>query len=84
VLVVFGVNAISGSYVPETLFPPWLRDVAQVLPVHPLAVAMQAAYAPAANGGPTFAWADLGIVAAWGVAAAFFAVRRFSWLPGQR
>ena len=24
------------------------------------------------------------LVAAWGVAAAFFAVRRFSWLPGQR
>jgi ABC-type branched-subunit amino acid transport system ATPase component len=59
-------------------------DVAQVLPVRPLAVAMQAAYAPTANGGRTFAWADLGIVAAWGVAAAFFAVRRFSWLPGQR
>ncbi|HET9967794.1 MAG TPA: ATP-binding cassette domain-containing protein [Streptosporangiaceae bacterium] len=62
----------------------WLRDVAQVLPVRPLAVAMQAAYAPAANGGRTFARADLGIVAARGVAAAFFAVRRFSWLPGQR
>ena len=27
----------------------------------------------------TFAWADRGIVA-----AAFFAVRRFSWLPGRR
>lgn len=24
------------------------------------------------------------IAAAWGVAAAFFAVRRFSWLPGER
>jgi len=81
---VFGVNAISGIYVPETLFPHWLRDVAQVRPARPLAVAMQAAYAPAANGGRTFAWADLGIVAAWSVAAAFFAVRRFSWLPGQR
>jgi len=60
------------------------KTTTQVLPVRPLAVAMQAAYAPAANGGRTFAWADLGIVAAWGVAAAFFAVRRFSWLPGQR
>jgi ABC transporter family protein len=60
------------------------KTTTQVLPVRPLAVAMQAAYTPAADGGRTFVWADLGIVAAWGVAAAFFAVRRFSWLPGQR
>jgi ABC-2 type transport system permease protein len=83
-LVMFAVNAVSGIYVPETLFPHWLRDVAQVLPIRPLAVAMEAAFDPATNGGRTFAWADLGIVAAWGVAAALFAVRRFSWLPGQR
>jgi hypothetical protein len=45
---------------------------------------MQAAFSPVTNGGRTFAWSDLGIVAAWGVAAAVFAARRFSWLPGQR
>ena len=61
----------------------WLRDVAQVLPVRPLAVAMQAAFDPVTNGGRTFAWPDLGIVAAWGAVAAVFAARRFSWLPGQ-
>jgi ABC-2 type transport system permease protein len=83
-LVMFAVNTISGIYVPETLFPRWLRDMAQVLPVRPLAVAMQAAFSPVTNGGRAFAWSDLGIVAAWGVAAAVFAARRFSWLPGQR
>lgn len=83
-LVMFAVNTISGIYVPETLFPVWLRDVAQVLPVRPLAVAMQAAFSPVTNGGRTFAWSDLGIVAAWGVAAAVFAARRFSWLPRER
>jgi ABC-type uncharacterized transport system permease subunit len=83
-LVMFAVNAVSGIYVPETLFPHWLRDVAQVLPIRPLAAAMGAAFDPVTNGGRTFAWTDLGIVAAWGAAAAFFAARRFSWLPGER
>jgi hypothetical protein len=29
------------------------------------------------------AWADLAIVAAWGLAAAVFAVRRFRWEPAR-
>ena len=80
-LVMFALNAISGIYVPESLFPAWLRDVAQVLPVRPLAVAMQAAFDPRTNSGRTFAWPDLAIVAAWGIAGALFAIRRFSWTP---
>jgi ABC-2 type transport system permease protein len=83
-LIMFVLNAISGIYVPETLFPSWLRDVAQVLPVRPLATAVQAAIDPAANGGRQFAWPDLLIVLAWGAAGAFFAVRRFSWSPNGR
>lgn len=84
VLVMFAVNAISGIYVPENLFPHWLREVAQVLPIRPLAVAAQAAVDPATNRGHTFAWADLGIVVIWGVVAGVFAVRRFTWLPSQQ
>jgi ABC-2 type transport system permease protein len=83
-LVMFAVNAISGIYVPENLFPQWIRDVAQVLPIRPLAVAMQSAFAPATNGGRAFAWSDLGIVLAWGVIAAVVAVRRFVWVPSQQ
>jgi ABC-2 type transport system permease protein len=80
-LIMFTLNAISGIYIPENLFPAWLRDVAQVLPIRPLAVAMQAAFDPRRNGGRQFAWPDLLIVAAWGVAGTLFAVRRFSWSP---
>jgi ABC-2 type transport system permease protein len=80
-LVMFALNAISGIYVPESLFPAWLRDAAQVLPVRPLAVAMQAAFDPRTNAGRPFAWPELGIVAAWGIAGALFAIRRFSWTP---
>ena len=65
-LVMFTLNAISGIYIPENLFPAWLRDIAQVLPIRPLAEAMQAAFAPEVNGGRYFAWPDLAIVAAWG------------------
>jgi ABC-2 type transport system permease protein len=83
-LIMFTLNAISGIYIPENLFPAWLRDVAQVLPVRPLAVAMQAAFDPRTNGGRQFAWPDLLIVAAWGVAGTLFAVRRFSWSPSQQ
>ncbi|MGD0239812.1 MAG: ABC transporter permease [Streptosporangiaceae bacterium] len=80
-LVMFTLNAISGIYVPESLFPAWLRDAAQVLPIRPLAVAMQAAFDPRTNNGHPFAWADLAIVAAWGLAGALYAMRRFSWTP---
>jgi ABC-2 type transport system permease protein len=50
-LLMFTLLALSGIYIPESLFPAWLRDVAQVLPVRPLSLAMQAAFDPAANGG---------------------------------
>jgi ABC-2 type transport system permease protein len=83
-LIMFTLNAISGIYVPESLFPAWLRDVAQALPLRPLAQAMQAAVDPRMNGGHQFAWTDLLIVVAWGIAGALFAVRRFSWFPTQR
>lgn len=80
-LIMFALNAISGIYVPESLFPAWLRDAAQVLPVRPLATAMQAAVVPATNSGHVMSWPDLGIVLAWGVAGTLFALRRFSWSP---
>ena len=82
-LVMFTLNAISGIYIPESLFPAWLRDIAQVLPIRPLAEAMEAAFDPRTNGGRYFAWPDLLIVVAWGVAGALFAMRRFSWSPSQ-
>lgn len=82
-LIMFAVNAISGIYVPENLFPQGLRDFAQYLPIRPLAVAMQAAFRPDTNGGNTFAWSDLGIVVVWGIVAAAFAVKRFIWSPSR-
>jgi ABC-2 type transport system permease protein len=75
------VYFISGIYIPDNVLPHWLLDVANVLPVRPLAVALQAAFVPATNGGQRFAVVPLLVVVAWGVAGLIVAVRTFSWVP---
>jgi hypothetical protein len=49
--------------------------------VRPLAVALQAAFVPATNGGSRFATVPILVVVAWGVAGLILATRRFSWVP---
>jgi ABC-2 type transport system permease protein len=75
------VYFISGIYIPDNALPHWLLDIANVLPVRPLAVALQAAFVPATNGGQRFALVPLLVVVAWGVAGLIIAVRTFSWVP---
>ncbi len=75
------VYFISGIYIPDNDLPHWLLDVASVLPVRPLAVALQAAFVPATNGGQRFAVVPVLVVLAWGAAGMIIAVRRFSWVP---
>lgn len=80
-LVTFLLYAISGVYFPETLLPSWVRDLAQVFPVRPLAQILQNAYAPASGHPGELAWQFLEL-AAWGVGGVLIASRRFSWVPG--
>ena len=80
-LTTLPVYFISGIYVPDNVLPHWLLDLANVLPVRPLAVALQAAFVPATNGGQRFALVPVLIVAAWGVAGLLIAMRTFSWVP---
>ncbi len=75
------VYFISGIYIPDNVLPHWLLDIANVLPVRPLAVALQAAFVPATNGGQRFAAIPLLVVVAWGVAGLIIAARTFSWVP---
>jgi ABC-2 type transport system permease protein len=75
------VYFISGIYIPDNVLPHWLLDIANVLPVRPLAVALQAAFVPATNGGQRFAAIPLLVVVIWGVAGLIVAVRTFSWAP---
>jgi ABC-2 type transport system permease protein len=80
-LATLPVYFISGIYIPDNNLPHWLLDVANVLPVRPLAVALQAAFVPATYGGQRFALVPVLVVLAWGAAGMIIAVRRFSWVP---
>jgi ABC-2 type transport system permease protein len=71
---------ISGIFIPGTLIPHWLQHVSVVFPVRPLAQGLLDPYLAHGGRGP---WDPAGLVvlAAWGVAGAIVAVRRFRWSP---
>jgi ABC-2 type transport system permease protein len=57
-----------------------LAQVANVFPIRHLILAIFAPFNEQAGASP-WAWHDLGIMAIWGVAGAFVAVRRWEWAP---
>ena len=71
---------ISGVWIPSASLPHGLRQIAEIFPVEHLAAALHLA---SVRGSFTAAFApkDLLVLAVWGIAAAIFAARRFSWLP---
>lgn len=71
---------ISGVFVSISTLPSWLVGVADIFPVRHLAAALLTADNPHTHG-TGFAWADLAIVIAWGVAGLIIALRRFCWSP---
>ncbi len=71
---------ISGVFIAASQLPRWLVDVAAIFPVRHLASALLRAYNPHTHGAG-FAGVDLLIIAVWGAAGLFIALRRFSWLP---
>jgi ABC-2 type transport system permease protein len=77
-VVMLPLQMISGIYFPASQLPDWLQHVASAFPLAHLTDALQHAWLPS---GATVAWEDVGIMALWGVAAAFVAARRFKWLP---
>jgi ABC-2 type transport system permease protein len=77
-VVMLPLQMISGIYFPASQLPDWLQHVATAFPLAHLTDALQHAWLPS---GATVAWGDIGIMALWGVAAAFVAARRFKWLP---
>jgi ABC-2 type transport system permease protein len=73
--VLFPLVFVSGTYMP--IHAEVVNRVADLLPVRPFNQALLAAFGR--DGG--FAWANLGVLAVWGVAGALVAVRRFRWDP---
>lgn len=68
---------LSGVFIPVTdKTPAWIPNTARIFPVKHFADGLQAGYL-----GNSFSWADVLVVAGWGVAAMLLAVRYFSWEP---
>jgi ABC-2 type transport system permease protein len=60
--------------------PAWMDILASAFPVRHLADAMLAIYTPGLPG-VSYSWMDLAVIGAWGVGAAIFSLRFFSWAP---
>jgi ABC-2 type transport system permease protein len=71
---------ISDIFIPLEDAPQWLETVANVFPIKHYSAAMLTAFNPFETGSG-FAWGDLAVVAAWGVAGVVLAIRFFSWEP---
>ena len=74
-LVLFPLTFIAGTYGP--IHSVLLNHVSGWLPVRPFNEALMGAFAQHAGAD----WRDLAVLAAWGVAGAGVAVRRFRWDP---
>lgn len=73
---------ISDTFVPmDHDRPGWLK-IADWLPLKPFVNAFQNTLNPL-PGVPAWNWGELAIVAAWGVAGALLAMRRFRWEPAR-
>lgn len=76
-LTIFPLYFLSGVFIPD--IPESFATIAGVLPLRPFLLALSKVFDPSASGAPD--WANLAVVAAWGVVAAVLAVRLFRWSP---
>ena len=63
--------------------PAWLDALARVFPLEPLVTSLQVQFDPAASGVP-WAFPQLAVIAAWGIAGAITATATFRWVPSAR
>jgi ABC-2 type transport system permease protein len=78
--VMFPLLFISGIWFTSDDMPGWLNTVADLFPVAHLSAALHQGI-EASSFGDAIAPGHLAVVALWGVVAAVFAARRFSWMP---
>jgi ABC-2 type transport system permease protein len=71
---------ISGVWIPTDRLGHTLNSIASVFPVEHLAAALHHASVHSSIGS-ALAPKDLAVLGVWALAAAVFAIRRFSWLP---
>jgi ABC-2 type transport system permease protein len=73
---------ISGVFAPLHGAPQWLSSLANVFPLRHLVDAFTATFSPHTTGSG-FAPGHLAVLAAWAIAGAAIAVRRFRWEPAE-
>jgi len=77
--VALPVEFLSGIFIAfSNTTPSWILWIARVFPVRHFALGMQAAFV-----GTPFSWADVLVVAAWGIGGMLLAIRYFHWGPRQ-
>ncbi len=81
-LFMFPLFFISGIWVPTSELPSWLNALASVFPVEHVADMVHRAYVGVVPAGPVLV--DVLILAAWTVAGAAVASRRFQWYPSRK
>ena len=81
-LIMFPLFFISGIWVPTSQLPTWLNDLASVFPVEHVADLVHRAYVGVVPLGPVLL--DVAILAAWALAGAAVAARRFQWYPSRK
>jgi ABC-2 type transport system permease protein len=79
-IAIFPLYFLSGVFIPESEIPSGVLHVAEVFPVRHFFEAFFTAWV-GRGGGAGFAWGDLGIVAAWGIAGFLIGLRFFKWTP---
>jgi ABC-2 type transport system permease protein len=81
-LILLPMAFISGSFVPTQEYPQWLQTLGDVLPLKHLIDLLRGVYL---DGMPIWdAPGSIAVVAAWGLAGALVAARRFGWEPRER
>jgi ABC-2 type transport system permease protein len=77
--LLFPLYFLSGVFIPEDQLPDGVIHFADAFPVRHFFEAFFDAYVPAS--GPMISWDNLAVVAIWGAAGLFLAVRFFRWTP---
>jgi ABC-2 type transport system permease protein len=75
-LTLFPLAFLSGLFFPIETAPQWVKDIAHFFPLSHLVEAFEGCFSPFTTGSG-FAFGDLAVVAAWGLAGLLVAVRRF-------
>jgi len=77
--IILPIEFLSGIFIPfGSNTPAWILWVAKIFPVRHFVLSMEAGFL-----GTTFNWADVLVVAVWGIAGMLLAIRFFTWEPRQ-